>query len=284
MKYLILILGLCFYIQIQAQQKSESQRPPWMRGDLPIQTNHSYWFKQMYGEGKTLSEARQNATLALLGDLMKAKGFTVSGNELEQILSSDSNKEYNERTLRDYSYNIEYDQQKISFQVADEYWELLNGNYVCYILYEVANDPKFVRFETVTYTTKYGASALLRSVIVPGWGQMHKRQKAKGIAILGTEIASISGIVISQNLHKSYQNKTKKEQDSKLRQSYQNKSNTWGNMRNGFIVAASAIYIYNIIDVLASKGAKRYSNQRSITFSPFIDEKTNYGISLAVKF
>ena len=25
MKYLILILGLCFYIQIQAQQKSESQ-------------------------------------------------------------------------------------------------------------------------------------------------------------------------------------------------------------------------------------------------------------------
>ena len=66
MKYLILILGLCFYIQIQAQQKSESQRPPWMRGDLPIQTNHSYWFKQMYGEGKTLSEARQNATLALL--------------------------------------------------------------------------------------------------------------------------------------------------------------------------------------------------------------------------
>ena len=68
MKYLILILGLCFYIQIQAQQKSESQRPPWMRGDLPIQTNHSYWFKQMYGEGKTLSEARQNATLALLGE------------------------------------------------------------------------------------------------------------------------------------------------------------------------------------------------------------------------
>lgn len=56
---------------------------------------------------------------------MKAKGFTVSGNELEQILSSDSNKEYNETTLRDYSYNIEYDQQKISFQVADEYWELL---------------------------------------------------------------------------------------------------------------------------------------------------------------
>ena len=60
MKYLILILGLCFYIQIQAQQKSESQRPPWMRGDLPIQTNHSYWFKQMYGEGKTLSEAKCN--------------------------------------------------------------------------------------------------------------------------------------------------------------------------------------------------------------------------------
>ena len=88
MKYLILILGLCFYIQIQAQQKSESQRPPWMRGDLPIQTNHSYWFKQMYGEGKTLSEARQNATLALLGDLMKAKDSPYQAMSLNRFFQA----------------------------------------------------------------------------------------------------------------------------------------------------------------------------------------------------
>lgn len=283
MKYLIWLIGVCFCIHIQAQQRSDSHRPAWMNGDMPEQTNHSYWFKQMYGEGKNLSEARQNATIALLGDLIKAKGFTVSGNELERLLSSSNNKEYNESTIRDYSYNIEYGQSQMSFQIVDEYWESFKGNYVCYILCEIANNPEYVRFEPVAYTTNYGAKALWRSILIPGWGQMHKKHNAKGLAILGAEIAGITGLIISQNQYKSWRNKASNEYNLELRSSYQNKSTNWGNIRNGFIIGTSAIYLYNIIDVLASKGAKRYV-KKEFAMSPFVDIDSSLGLILSYRF
>ncbi|MDH8702424.1 hypothetical protein M2138_001788 [Dysgonomonadaceae bacterium PH5-43] len=286
MRYLIGLLTLffCFQMHVHAQKKSDSHRPPWIYGDMPAQTNYSYWFKQMYGEGGNLSEARQNATLTLLGDLIKSKGFTVSGNELEEILSIDSNNMYNETVLRNYSYNIEYAQQKISFQPVDEYWELRNGNYICYVLYEVANNPENVDFEPIVYTTNYGASALLRSAIIPGWGQMHKRQTTKGIVILSSEVLGVAGVIYSQNMYKSYRNKAKIETNNELRNSYKNKSNNWGNIRNGFIIGASAIYIYNIIDVVASKGAKRYNAEQNFMVLPFLDSEGFTGVSLSYTF
>ena len=131
MKYLVCLLILCFSLHTYAQGRSSSYRPAWINGDMPKQTNNTYWFKQMYGEGKTLLQARQNATIALLEDLMKAKGFIISGNELEKILSINSNEKYNEMIIRNYSYDIEYKQNQMSFQIADEYWEFTNGNYIC---------------------------------------------------------------------------------------------------------------------------------------------------------
>lgn len=283
MRYLAWLLGLYFCIHIQAQRQSDSHHPAWMNGDMPTQMNNSYWFKQMYGEGKTLSEARQNATIALLGDLIKAKGFTISGYELEKILSASSNKGYDETTVSNYSYNLEYGQSQISFQAADEYWKFSKGSYICYILYEVAHNPKTAKFEPILYTTNYGVAALSRSILIPGWGQMHKRQITKGLAILGAEVIGITGVVVSQNQYESYKNKASREQNAELRNSYQNKSSSWGNIRNGFIIGASAVYIYNIIDVLASKGAKKYL-KKEFTMSPFVDVNNSLGLSLSYRF
>jgi uncharacterized membrane protein YjgN (DUF898 family) len=43
-----------------------------------------------------------------------------------------------------------------------------------------------------------------------------------------------------------------------VRAQYQNRTTSYRNIRNGFIVATSAIYVYNIVDVASAKGAKRY--------------------------
>ncbi len=283
MKYLVCLLILCFSLHTYAQGRSSSYRPAWINGDMPKQTNNTYWFKQMYGEGKTLLQARQNATIALLEDLMKAKGFIISGNELEKILSINSNEKYNEMIIRNYSYDIEYKQNQMSFQIADEYWEFTNGNYICYILYEVANNPEFVKFEPILYTTNYGKEALYRSLLIPGWGQMHKKQIVKGLIILNIEIACITGLVISQNQYKSYRNKTSIEYNTELRNIYQNKSINWGNVRNGFIIGTSVIYLYNIIDVVVSKGAKKYLN-KNLSISPFITTNNSLGLLLSYRF
>ena len=216
MKKIVLVLfGLLIHFTILAQQKSDKIAPAWMNGDMPTQMNNSYWFKVTYGEGKTLSEARHNATLSLLGDLIKSKGITVSGNEVEKILSINTNDAYAETVKREHSYNIEFAENKFSFFAADEYWTKSKEEYICYVLFEIANNPQSVNFDKINFTTNYGASAFLRSCIVPGWGQMYKKQKDKGIAILSTESMGISGIIVAENIHKEEKKKGKGDKKPK---------------------------------------------------------------------
>lgn len=45
---------------------------------------------------------------------------------------------------------------------------------------------------------------MMRSLIVPGWGQMYKGSTVKGLCILGGEVALAAGIIVSENLRSSY--------------------------------------------------------------------------------
>ncbi len=279
--YLLILIGTFFLLPIFSQQQSERYKPAWMNGDMPPKSNHSYEFRVMTGEGKTLHEARYNATMTLFNDLMREKGVSVSSVQREKVLARESIEGYSETSIHDYNYTFEYDKHKFSFKAVDEYWEQRRGIYHCFMLYEVALMPDKVHFDAIEYTTSYGSSALFRSLVVPGWGQMYKRQRAKGIAVLACAVVGAGGVVVSQNQYTSYRNKAKEEFNTDVRKTYQNKSTSWGNVRNGFIVGAAAVYVYNIIDVLASKGAKRYK-KKDLSFFPFVGTSESYGITMAL--
>lgn len=279
----ISMLMLVLSMVALAQQKSDKYEPAWMRGDMPAKTNQSYDFRTMTGQGGTLTDARRDATMALLNELMQAQGVTVSGTEKVKMLSQSVDGEHFDSSLFDSEYNIEYGNHRYAFKAVDEYWELVGGIYHCYILFEVARNAAQVSFETVEYTTNYGVSAGLRSIIVPGWGQMYKRQTVKGVAILSAAVIGATGIVISDNQRASYRNKAEKATNVELRNSYQNKSNSWGNVRNGFIVGTAAVYVYNLVDAFASKGAKRYK-KRNMAVVPFVGANDSFGMSIALNF
>ena len=280
---LITIAAFFFLLPLHAQKKTDNYKPAWMNGDMPTKTNNSYEFRQVSGEGKSLSEARHDATLVLLNNIMREQGVIIGGTQQEKIIAEETQNGYSESSLHNYDYHFTYEDHQFSFRAVDEYWENSNGTFRCYMLYEVAINPNKVIYEPVEYTTNYGASAFLRSLIVPGWGQLHKKQKAKGITILGTTIIGVAGIVVSQNQSTSYHNKALNNTNNELRRSYQNKSNSWQNIRNGFIIGTSAIYIYNLVDVLASKGARRYK-KKDFSCVPYIDSENNYGVSIALNF
>lgn len=279
----ISMLMLVLSMVALAQQKSDKYEPAWMRGDMPAKTNQSYDFRTMTGQGGTLTDARRDATMALLNELMQAQGVTVSGTEKVKMLSQSVDGEHFDSSLFDSEYNIEYGNHRYAFKAVDEYWELVGGIYQCHILFEVARNAAQVSFETVEYTTNYGVSAGLRSVIVPGWGQMYKRQTVKGVAILSAAVIGATGIVISDNQRASYRNKAEIATNVELRNSYQNKSNSWGNVRNGFIVGTAAVYVYNLVDAFASKGAKRYK-KRNMAVVPFVGANDSFGMSIALNF
>jgi hypothetical protein len=228
-------------------------RPPWMRGDMPEKSNSSYYFKVASGMGNTLHEARNNAILSLVGELSRAKGITVRGSDVLQSIAVQE-KEYSEQTLHKSTYVFETESFKTAFEIVDEYVE----GQTCWALFEVAYDPSHVLFDRVEFTTDYKGAALWRSIFVPGWGQMYKRSTGKGIAILSAEIAGIAGFFVCDNLSNSYYNKAIVERNTGVREQYQDLSSTYRNIRNGFIIAASAVYVYNIVDAISAKGAKRY--------------------------
>jgi len=248
----LLLIVVCLIASF-CQARADA-RPPWMRGDMPPKSNDSYYFKITSGEGTSLTRARNNAVLALIGDLARSQGVTIKGRDILNSITSQNNREYSETTTQRSTYNIETEAFKACFEIADEYIE----DNVCWILFEVAKNPDRVQFDRVQFTTNYNGSALLRSMVVPGWGQMYKRSMGKGVTILSLEVVSVAGIFVCDNLSNSYYNKALAEHNNGVREQYQNRSTSFHNIRNGFIVAASAIYIYNIVDAISAKGAKRY--------------------------
>lgn len=230
-------------------------RPPWMYGDMPKKQNQSYYFKVTHGQGASLLEARNNALAGLLGELAQSQGVTVRGSSILQSVSREKNGVFDEQSTFQSSYNIESNGFKARFEIVDEYADADKGYW---ILFAVAHNPARVTFDKVEFTTDYNTSAVWRSAIVPGWGQMYKRSTTKGVAMLSSEVAAVAGIFVCSNLSDSYYNKALAERNSGVREQYQDKSATYRNIRNGFIVAAGAIYAYNIVDAVSAKGARRY--------------------------
>ncbi|MDE7074254.1 MAG: hypothetical protein K2O69_04295, partial [Odoribacter sp.] len=113
-----------------------------------------------------------------------------------------------------------------------------------------------------------------------GWGQMYKRSMGKGITILSLQVATIAGICACDNLSKSYRNKALFEQSNSVRETYNDRSASYRNIRNSCIVVAGAVYIYNLVDAIAAKGAKRYQ-KRHLTLVPYTNNYSQ-GLSFSI--
>jgi hypothetical protein len=225
-----------------------------MYGDMPNKTNSSYYFKVTHGHASTPDEARNLALAELVSELARAQSVTVQTHDILQQISDQHNNSFNERVHYESNINISSEGFKARFEIVDEYAD--GKDY--WILFEVANNPQRAQFDRVEFTTNYGGSALWRSILAPGWGQMHKRSMPKGIIILTAEVASIAGALVCENMRSTYYNKTLAERNTDVRAQYQNRTATFRNVRNGLIAAACAVYVYNIVDVVSAKGAKRY--------------------------
>lgn len=271
-RYLLLMICL---IGLSGQAFAD-RRPPWLRGIFPKQSNQTYYFKTMQGYGANSFEARQNAIAGLIGDVARSQGVTVQGTDIMKTLSQNRNGRIYEHSSLQSTYRLNFDTFDTAFEIVDEY-EDRKGYY---LFFEVAHNPERVAFDKIELTADYKGAALWRSMIIPGWGQMYKRSTGKGLTILALEAVSAVGIVVCHNQSNSYYNKALVERNMNLREAYQDKSTTYRHVRNGCIAAAGAIYIWNIVDALTAKGAKRYKRVR---ISPYADD-TAQGMAFNMSF
>ena len=258
----IILLSLCFLLagNLPAQtHKSDRLKPQWLTRKLPESRSPSYFFLNAEGMGASLEAARQMALVNLSTRLEHERGIVV---ETTVSAGSVQHREGNASTYssrREFAMTAHESGKRIDmkYRVIDEHWEERNGQYTCHVLYTVA-DHNLAQAgsydDHISLTTSYGAKGLVRSII-PGWGQIYKGSVAKGTAILCGEAACAVGIVICENQRASYHKKMKEQ--PRHAKTYNSKADNWESGRNICIGAAAALYVYNLIDAVAAKGARR---------------------------
>lgn len=267
---------------------SYGQKPKWI-GNTPTEGNTTYKFVEIVSSGGSVSTARTNALTILAQDeqLNHAVEANVETGILTKVDQETSNGDINEHIEDNININVSLKGKKYRLQAVkiDEYVAGDKyGEVELHTLFMVAvcDKPKFDR----TYlTTSYGATPVAMSII-PGFGQWYKGSKGKGISIFAAEATAVAGVIVCDNQRASYIKKAKEQ--PKFAKEYSSKADNWETGRNICIGVAAGIWVYNIIDAIVAKGAKRiivkHSNGNRLSMSPYVNPESDAGVSFAYRF
>lgn len=280
------ILPLCIHAR-RILSSSEKLRPAWLANATPVPSNSTFVYQITEGEHRNLNDARASCLINLSTYIKQTNH--IQGDAESVITKDNSNGNFTESESYVFTYKIRGEELSITFEKKDEYWEYMlypNGErvYRCYTLYAVAKSASGTNIDELRFTRKYGAQGFARSLIVPGWGQLHKGNTAKGACILGGEVLLVGGIITAESLRSSYVKKMK--ENPKHLKTYNTKADNWENIRNVFIGAAASLYVYNLVDALVANGRKRTIVRKAKTqfsFAPVASPEYN-GLLLTINF
>ena len=243
--YLVLTLAYVY-------GENDGRRPRWL-SEVPAASNGTFEYKVITVYAQTASEAKGLVPREVTSYVETTQKVQITS--VSKITSENHNGDVSEENSFNMMAIVEGDPVNVVVKIIDEYHEAKDGQGVYYFLCAVGN-PKAssVNFDRVQITDKYGVKGLWRSAILPGWGQMYKGSMGKGIAILGAEVVAAGGIVALEGMRSSYVTKAKTQPH--YAQQYYSKASNCGIIRNGFILAAGAIYIYNLIDAIVAPGSR----------------------------
>lgn len=285
-QYLYYVICLSFWLC--ASVNGYAQKPKWI-GNTPQELNYTYKFVEIVSTGSSIESARYNAKEMLEDDTQLQDGIRIYRKTKDNTTidkSRENGGELQESKKQHIEIETIVDGEKFQLQAVkvDEYPSFSNGVITLHTLFMVAlcDDPVFDR----TYlTTSYGATPVVMSVI-PGLGQWYKGSKAKGIAMFAAEAVAVTGIIVCDNQRASYVKKAKEQ--PKFLKEYSSKADNWETGRNICIGVAAGIWVYNMVDAIAAKGARKVVVKRAkgggLSMTPFAVYDGGAGVSLAYKF
>lgn len=263
--YLVLLVVFVFTFPINAQRRNKNydvkKIPPWVAGHLPPDSD-KIRYKVTYGEGISYQKAQEDATASLITEIGWENGITVSTqtiDELKHTINNDSSSfSQNTKTIT----IIKQDDYSTSIAKVDEYLEF-NESSPGIITYKVwqlyAIDCPWASKINLKYTTKYGfKTAGWKSLIVPGWGQIHKKQFVKGFVFIGIEFGCIVSSIYFQNQYNYNIRKSLETPIQDLQIEYINRSRKKHLYRNISIGAIVAVWVLNILDASLLDGRPKY--------------------------
>jgi hypothetical protein len=267
----IFLIGLCLFMMtgINLLHAQNSKRPNWTYG-MHRDLANSY-IEESHATGPDEGEARDKAATEIIKRRIAGTGLRtqvqVEGSRIH-VTGGDNGTTVKSRVL-------------------DTYTERLGaGEWRVYLLVQTAKNPE-LEFEDVAVTDHYKFSP---AAFVPGLAQFKKGSTAKGLFIIGGEVAFIGGIIWAENQRATYNSKINTTHNTTARKDYIDKANNYETMRNVMIGGAVAVYLYNIIDAVASKGKKHVVvlGDAHLDVNPFASPMMNgsmaSGVSLTFTF
>ena len=304
MRYFTLaILIVCSTWMAQADNKSDRLRPQWMTKQLPTPRSAGYIFVKAEGSGSSLEAARQSCLVELASYLETERGLQINSH-FQQHSSMTTTKNYNEH--RSSNANMAYDftqtdnfnmeviekGRKINMvcRTVDEYWVKTGGTYFVTTLYTVADQNMYggSYYDRISTTSRYGAAGF--ASVIPGAGQFLKGDVAKGVSFLVADVACAAGIILCESTRAAYAAKVKQQPQYALQ--YSTRANNWATGRNICLGVTAGIWVWNVIDAFAAKGARRvivkpqrgyFSMTPTSTFDP-IHHTHDMGVGVAYHF
>ena len=278
MKKGFLAIALLLSVMVSAFGSNSGGRPRWIT-DVPVASNNTFEYKVIVIHASNSSEARALVPREMTHYVETSHNVQITS--VSKIDSENINGNVSDHTSFNMMAVVEGDPVNIVVKIIDEYYEGNGSQTACYFLCAVGN-PKAskINFDKVQITDKYGVRGLWRSAICPGWGQIYKGSKGKGIAILGAEVVALGGVVAFESMRSSYVTKAKTQ--PQFAQKYYARATNCKNIRNGFIAGAAAVYVYNLIDAIAAPGSRWVKTQSSgFAFYPTV---TNESVGLAFSY
>ena len=285
--YIISLFVLLMSLTSIAQDNSSDKiKPQWMHKH-PNPTNSTFRYEIVSSCATSLEIARNKCLTELIASTGISQGIIATSNyssseKLSQIWNNGKlteNLEHESQT----TVTVNGEDTKIYIKNIDEFWTRDDsGMYYLTKLYAKSELGTPPIFDNIEITTKYGIHGLWRSAIVPGWGQLYKGCKTKGLLIMMSEIVTIGGIIYTENERANY--KSKMISQPNFTKIYKTRIDNLETIRNCCIGVAASIYIYNLIDALVTPGARRVIiNQRRFNITPMTSQVYT-GLSLSYNF
>lgn len=105
-----------------------------------------------------------------------------------------------------------------------------------------------ISLDKVTLTGEEKKS-LEKSLIFPGWGQIHEKKHAKGILLMGAEIACILQAISSNSQAENYYRRYRDATGPEDAVYFRNMTEKYDIRRNQYLLAGAAVWIVNLLDI-----------------------------------
>jgi len=285
-KFIVFILII--FISLNAQKvidSSSKHRPIWLK-ETPKGKFFNY-YSGISSSKKSLDEAKNLSISDVVSEIIMRNEINVEGSittiegEIDGNLISRITKEIK---LKGSTTTIK------GLEKEEEYWEIIQTR--TNILYRYWILMKIPKREYINYpiTTNelnqtYGATPIIKSSLIPGWGQIHKKETKKGILFLSGFAVTLTSAIITHNICDSYEQDAKKAVGADWITYYNDLSDQYYLISMASYVLSGAIYGYNIFDAISAKGAKIYATRKNEDIYFTYNNKTSViEINYTIKF